>query len=154
MLGVSWKSRRVRGGPRGRSQHDLQPGGVGCDGRGDQHETVFETESERVLAKLPVGEAYKPLQDSPYLLQQVVEGRQRTEFTSGGAKGGRGAGRPRAAAAPAASPEELLERGKIDIAEYRRLIALPPSGGSSSSRDGLLGRWRAELFQHLLQRKR
>ena len=109
---------------------------IGCDGRGDQHETVFETESERVLAKLPVGEAYKPLQDSPYLLQQVVEGRQRTEFTSGGAKGGRGAGRPRAAAAPAASPEELLERGKIDIAEYRRLIALPPSGGSSSSRDG------------------
>ena len=36
---------------------------IGCDGRGDQHETVFETESERVMAGLPVGDAYKPLGD-------------------------------------------------------------------------------------------
>ena len=91
---------------------------IGCDGRGDQHETIFETESERVMARLPVGDAYKPLSDSPYLLQQVLEGAKRSEF-----KGAKGGGR---LAAPKQSPEELLDSGKIDIAEYRRLIALPP----------------------------
>ena len=94
---------------------------IGCDGRGDQHETVFETESERVMAKLPVGEAYRPLRDSPYLLEQVLEGAQRSEFK--GAKKGKG----RALMGPKKSPEELLESGQIDIGEYHRLIALPPS---------------------------
>lgn len=109
---------------------------IGCDGRGDQHETVFETESERVMARLPVGEAYKPLQDSPYLMQQLLEGAARTEFKGAARKGAASGG---ALAAPEASPEELLEQGKIDIAEYRRRIALPPpssqrgGGGASSS---------------------
>ena len=78
---------------------------IGCDGRGDAHETVFETESERVLARLPVGEAYKPLRDSPYLLEQVRDGARRTEF-AGAARGGRG-GRA-LATAPPRSPEEQL----------------------------------------------
>ena len=52
------------------------------------------------------------------LLQQVLEGAKRSEF-----KGAKGGGR---LAAPKQSPEELLDSGKIDIAEYRRLIALPP----------------------------
>ena len=111
---------------------------IGCDGRGDEHETVFETESERVLAKLPVGEAYKPLQESPYLLQQVLEGARRGAATAGTAAAGGAAGGSRASSAAAAqqSPEELLERGAIDIAEYRRLIALPaptPAGATASA---------------------
>ena len=101
---------------------------IGCDGRGDQHETVFETESERVMAGLPVGDAYKPLGDSPYLLQQVLEGAKRTEF-----KGAKGGGK---LPAPKMSPEDLLDSGKIDIAEYRRLIALPPDPSPSSSQRG------------------
>ena len=105
---------------------------IGCDGRGDQHETVFETESERVMAKLPVGEAYRPLRDSPYLLQQVLEGAQRTEFK--GAKKGQ-----KALAAPQKAPEDLLEAGQIDITEYRRLIALPPSSAPESTELGLVG---------------
>jgi len=103
---------------------------LGCDGRGDQHETVFETESERVLAGLPVGEAYRPLGESPYLLQQVLEGAKRTEFK--GAKGAKGGG---ALPAPATkTPEQLLESGKISITEYHRLIALPPSPPGSDRR--------------------
>ena len=101
---------------------------IGCDGRGDQHETVFETESERVMAGLPAADAYMPLGDSPYLLQQVKEGAQRSEF-----KGAKGGGR---LPAPTQTPEELLESGKIDIVEYRRLIALPPPAAASSQRGG------------------
>ena len=106
---------------------------IGCDGKGDAHETVFETESERVMAGLPVGEAYRPLQDSPYLQHQVLEGARRTEFRAA-AKGGR-----LVAQTQQRSPEEMLDSGAIDIAEYRRLIALPPdppSGGGGSSRRG------------------
>jgi hypothetical protein len=99
---------------------------IGCDGRGDQHETVFETESERVIASLPVGEAYRPLSESPYLMQQVLEGAKRTEFK--GAKAGRAE-----PSAPQRTPEELLEAGTIDITEYRRLIALPPPPTSQRS---------------------
>ena len=96
---------------------------IGCDGRGDQHETVFETESERVMAGLPVGEAYKPLQDSPQLLAQVLDGARR----AGGPTRQRLAGASRSAGASSRSPEELLEAGEIDVSEYRRLIALPPT---------------------------
>ena len=99
---------------------------IGCDGRGDQHETVFETESERVMARLPVGEAYKPLSDSPQLMAQVLEGRKKKGSTANGGGGG-------ASAAPMASPEELLESGRIDIAEYRRLIALPQPEPAAAS---------------------
>merc|ERR1711965_930181 len=77
---------------------------IGCDGRGEQHETVFETESERVMARLPVGEAYRPLADSPALLQQVLDGARRSEF-----KGAKGDGRRVAAAQQQQqrSPEEM-----------------------------------------------
>lgn len=103
---------------------------IGCDGRGDEHETVFETESERLMAKLPVGDAYKPLHDSPYLLQQVLEGQQRTEFAAAKKAGG-------ASAVPSRTPEELLQSGQIDVAEYRRRIAEAPPEPPASSQRGV-----------------
>ena len=73
------------------------------------------------------------------------------------AKGAKGGGK---LPAPKQSPEELLDAGKIDIAEYRRLIALPPEptppserGGGASQR-GLRGLGALEHDAALAHRRR
>ena len=64
---------------------------VTCDGRYEDHETVFESAAERTRAGRPVGAAFKPLAAQPDLRRAVF-----------------------AEAATEQTPEELFETGAID----------------------------------------
>jgi hypothetical protein len=38
---------------------------IGCDGKFEDHETIWETEKERMMAKKSVREGYLPLSSNP-----------------------------------------------------------------------------------------
>eukprot|EP00404_Azadinium_spinosum_P049934 CAMPEP_0180746970 /NCGR_PEP_ID=MMETSP1038_2-20121128/29302_1 /TAXON_ID=632150 /ORGANISM="Azadinium spinosum, Strain 3D9" /LENGTH=364 /DNA_ID=CAMNT_0022780563 /DNA_START=101 /DNA_END=1192 /DNA_ORIENTATION=- len=55
---------------------------TGCEGKWEDHETLWETEEERRLQGLPVGQAFMPLASTPQIQQMVLgdgsEGSQRS----------------------------------------------------------------------------
>lgn len=46
---------------------------IGCDQKYEEHETIYETEKERVQAGKPVREAFYPLASSPQIQQETFK---------------------------------------------------------------------------------
>ena len=66
---------------------------IGCDGKQEEHETVFELESERVQAKRDVGPRFMPLADTPELQRALFSSMRPQPLctsASGGSDGGAG----------------------------------------------------------------
>ena len=88
---------------------------LNCDRQWEDHETVWESEEERVRMGFAVGEAFIPLAGNGGL-QGVVFG--------GGGGGG--------------NAEEMFERGEISAKEYHDMIASGDNAASSVA-DAMVG---------------
>ncbi len=103
---------------------------LSCDGSAEEHETVFELASERAAANRPIGEAFRPLHGCSAALQAAAGVARRPAPA-----------RSSRQEPPSATPEELLERGAITAAEYRRMLAsLPEQQERAEATDGALAR--------------
>jgi hypothetical protein len=68
-----------------------------CDGRYEDHETLFESAAERRVANLPVGDEYVPLAREDRALQELVFGASRTPSSGAARPAGIEMARPRPA---------------------------------------------------------
>lgn len=87
---------------------------LNCDSAVDAHETVFEPEAARRASGRPVGDAFRPLSETPGLAAAVL------------------------GSAADTTPEALVAAGRIGAAEYRsRIVEDRATGATFSTNVGL-----------------
>ena len=122
-----------------------------CDGHQEDHETVFESEGERLAAGRTVRQAFMPLSDSPELEGMVFNGAPGQR----GKKKGKGKGGRKAIAAPVLTPEQMLEAGQITSQEYFKMLEdTPPAADGGGGGGGGAAEPTAEAVETELEQYR
>ena len=93
---------------------------VVCDKHWEDHETVFESESERKALGLPTGRHFMPLASTPDIRRAVFRGTKSMAATG---------------APPHGSLEERWQNGEISAQEYQRLILAEGENITSAADD-------------------